>query len=105
MTALHSSLLHCKSMSNVTVLCNVMISNVLYVLLDILLDGGGITTELVAHYLLAGNGMYHRVDPRLPRWVALDEVPAVEQLQQVAEEFDLTATNQFIRNCFVYDDV
>jgi hypothetical protein len=33
-------------------------------LLDIILDGDSVTTEMVVHYLLAANGLYHRIDPR-----------------------------------------
>ncbi|KAJ1436480.1 acyl transferase/acyl hydrolase/lysophospholipase [Ochromonadaceae sp. CCMP2298] len=48
-------------------------------LLDIILDGDSVTTEMVVQYLLAANGLYHRIDPRLPRWIALDEVTAAQQ--------------------------
>eukprot|EP01038_Epipyxis_sp_PR26KG_P014408 gene14408-19339_t len=32
-------------------------------LLDLLLDGDSVTTEMVMHYLLGGKGLYHRIDP------------------------------------------
>ena len=43
-------------------------------LLDLLLDGDTVTTEMVMHYLLGRTGLYHRLDPALPRLIRLDEV-------------------------------
>jgi len=33
-------------------------------ILDLILDGDSITTEMVMYYLLAGTNMYHRIDPK-----------------------------------------
>jgi len=49
-------------------------------LLDILLEGGSVTNDMVLHYLLDSrnsrnsSGLYHRIDPQLPRAIALDDV-------------------------------
>lgn len=46
-------------------------------MLDILLEGGSVTNDMVLHYLLDSknsSGLYHRIDPRLPRAIALDDV-------------------------------
>lgn len=47
-------------------------------LLDLLLDGDTVTIDMVMHYLLDSGGMYHRLDPQLPRQIALDDVAAVK---------------------------
>ena len=46
-------------------------------MLDILLEGGSVTNDMVLHYLLDSknsSGLYHRIDPQLPRAIALDDV-------------------------------
>ena len=48
------------------------------VLLDLLLDGDSITIDLVMHYLMDREGLYHRFDPQLPKEVALDDVTAMK---------------------------
>ena len=54
-------------------------------LLDLLLDGDTVTTEMVMHYLLGSTGLYHRCDPLLPRMVLLDDVNAMKDLQEFAK--------------------
>eukprot|EP01031_Cornospumella_fuschlensis_P026826 gene26826-32413_t len=73
-------------------------------LLDLLLDGDSITTEMVMHYLLAGTKMYHRVDPMLPRQIALDDVTAMQELEDFAWSVDLTSTLKFVDSNFSYDE-
>lgn len=41
-----------------------IVSVIRYGVLDLILDGDSITTEMVMHYLMAGTNMYHRVDPK-----------------------------------------
>ena len=48
------------------------------VLLDLLLDGDSVTIDLVMHYLLDKEGLYHRFDPQLPWEVALDDTTAMK---------------------------
>eukprot|EP00349_Pseudokeronopsis_sp_Brazil_P011788 CAMPEP_0202976948 /NCGR_PEP_ID=MMETSP1396-20130829/81970_1 /ASSEMBLY_ACC=CAM_ASM_000872 /TAXON_ID= /ORGANISM="Pseudokeronopsis sp., Strain Brazil" /LENGTH=195 /DNA_ID=CAMNT_0049715181 /DNA_START=64 /DNA_END=648 /DNA_ORIENTATION=+ len=64
-------------------------------LLDLLLDGESVTTEMVMHYLLAGNKMYHRLDPRLPKNFALDDVSSMQEISDFASTLDLTTTLDF----------
>lgn len=47
-------------------------------LLDLLIDGDNVTTEMVMQYLLAGNNLYHRLDPRLPKNFSLDDVTSMK---------------------------
>jgi predicted acylesterase/phospholipase RssA len=47
-------------------------------LLDLLLDGDTVTIDLVMHYLLDKGGMYHRLDPTLPRNIALDDTTSMK---------------------------
>jgi len=68
-------------------------------LLDLLLDGDSITTEMVMHYLLP-TGMYHRLDPSLPRQVALDDVDAMPELRAFGEQLDISETLSFISKHF-----
>lgn len=72
-------------------------------LLDLLLDGESVTTELVMHYLLANNNTYHRIDPRMPRAFALDDVTSLQEIQDFAWSLDLTQTLEFVDNHFTYD--
>jgi hypothetical protein len=48
------------------------------VLLNLLLDGDSVTIDLVMHYLMDREGLYHRFDPQLPKEVALDDVTAMK---------------------------
>lgn len=73
-------------------------------LLDLLLDGESVTTEMVMHYLLAGNKMYHRLDPRLPKNFALDDVTLLQEIQDFAWTVDLTSTLDFVDNYFTYEE-
>lgn len=72
-------------------------------LLDLILDGDSITTEMVMQYLLAGTKMYHRVDPKLPRQIALDDVNAMAELETFAMSVDLSETFSFVDKHFTYD--
>ena len=47
-------------------------------LLDLLLDGDTVTIDLVMNYLMSSEGLYHRLDPTLPRQIALDEVSSLK---------------------------
>jgi hypothetical protein len=47
-------------------------------LLDLLLDGDTVTIDLVMNYLMSSEGLYHRLDPTLPRQIALDEVNSLK---------------------------
>jgi len=72
-------------------------------LLDLLLDGDSVTTEMVMGYLLGKNGLYHRLDPALPRQIALDDVSAMQELRDFGEKIDLTSTFEFIEKNFIDD--
>ena len=71
-------------------------------LLDLLLDGDSVTTEMVMHYLL-GSGLYHRFDPVLPRQVPLDDISSMEELKDFGDSLDLQPTLQFIEKNFMAD--
>eukprot|EP01032_Pedospumella_encystans_P018061 gene18061-20572_t len=73
-------------------------------LLDILMDGDSVTTEMVMHYLLAASGLYHRIDPRLPRQIALDDVTAIQELKDFGNSVDLTETFKFVDEKFTYEE-
>jgi hypothetical protein len=70
-------------------------------LLDLLLDGDSVTTEMVMNYLLTNNGLYHRIDPLLPRQIAIDDVKSVDEMISFANNIDLTETFKFIDNKFM----
>jgi hypothetical protein len=72
-------------------------------LLDLLLDGDSVTSEMVMGYLLDKNKLYHRLDPSLPRQVPLDDVGALQELRDFAQTVDLTETLAFIERNF-FDD-
>jgi len=72
-------------------------------LLDLLLDGDSVTTEMVMGYLLGKNGLYHRLDPNLPRQIALDDASAMDELRSFGETVDLTQTLAFIEKNFMDD--
>lgn len=74
-------------------------------LLDLLLDGDTITTEMVMQYLLGNNKLYHRLDPSLPFPVALDEVSSAEKLKAFAQTVDISETLKFIETNFTDDFV
>jgi predicted acylesterase/phospholipase RssA len=67
-------------------------------LLDILLDGDSITTEMVVHYLLTASGskMYHRLDPLLPKQFVLDDIDSVEELKEFAVGMDIDDTLGYV---------
>ena len=73
--------------------------------IDLLLDGDAVTTEMVMNFLLAGNKMYHRIDPRLPKVFPLDDVTLLQELQDFAWSVDLTETFKYVDHHFFYDDV
>lgn len=52
-------------------------------------------------YLLGVNGLYHRLDPQLPRQIALDDVTAMPELRAFADSIDLDATLTFIEKNFM----
>lgn len=72
-------------------------------MLDLLLDGDTITTEMVMHYLLGNNKLYHRLDPSLPFPVPLDEVSSGEKLKAFAQTVDISETLKFIETNFTDD--
>ena len=72
-------------------------------LLDLLLDGDTITTEMVMHYLLGNNRLYHRLDPSLPVSVALDDTSSSDMLRSFAQTVDITDTLKFIETNFTDD--
>jgi len=74
-------------------------------LLDLLLDGDSVTTEMVMYYLLGSNGMYHRLEPMLPCQVALDDTTSMEMLAKYAYEVDLTETLKFVDKKFGNEDM
>lgn len=75
-------------------------------LLDLLLDGDSVTTEMVMFYLLGSSGMYHRLEPMLPCQVALDDTTSMDMLAKYAYDVDLTETLKFVDkkfgNCYLY---
>lgn len=72
-------------------------------LLDLLLDGDSITSEMVMQYLLGAHGLYHRLDPQLPRQIALDDVTAMPALVDFAATVDMDETMRFIEMNFMDD--
>eukprot|EP01041_Mallomonas_annulata_P001455 gene1455-2799_t len=74
-------------------------------LLDILLDGDSITIEMVMHYLLGSSGMYHRLDPRLPRQIKMDDLTAIPEILEFAENVNMETTFNFVDNNFSFDDL
>lgn len=73
-------------------------------LLDILMDGDSVTTEMVMHYMLSNRGLYHRLDPRLPKQVELDAVEKVDELIEFAKHLDMTQTLKFVDEKFSHDE-
>jgi uncharacterized protein len=72
-------------------------------LLDLLLDGDTVTTELVMHYLLAESNLYHRFDPQLPTQIALDDVNSMPFLLEFSQALQMDDTFKFIDEYFLYD--
>lgn len=72
-------------------------------LLDLLLDGDSITSEMVMQYMLGNNGLYHRLDPSLPRQFALDDVSCMQDLRDFAQTVDISETCSFIEKNFLDD--
>ena len=70
-------------------------------LLDLLLDGDSVTTEMVMNYLLSTSGLYHRVDPLLPRQITIDDVKSMKEMIDFANSIDLTETFRFIDHKFM----
>ena len=52
------------------------------------------------NYLLGSNGMYHRLDPVLPRQIALDDVTALNELKAFAYSVDIAETLRFVDEKF-----
>lgn len=48
-------------------------------------------------------GMYLRLDPELPRQILLDEIDAMDEIQQFARKVDITKTLQFVDEHFTYN--
>lgn len=71
-------------------------------LLDLILDGDQITTDLVMHHLL-NDDMYHRVDPYLPHSVPLDDTTSMVMLKEFGKQVDLTDTFKFVERNFIVD--
>lgn len=71
-------------------------------MLDLLLDGDSITTELVLENIL-NDSMYHRFDPRLEEPCPLDDVTTMKRLSDFAWTLDITKTLKFIDDRFLYD--
>ena len=67
-------------------------------LLDILLDGDSVTNEMVMHYLLSNdmNDMYLRFNPKLPHQISLDDIDAMEDLANFANELNLDKVITFL---------
>jgi hypothetical protein len=69
-------------------------------LLDILLEGDSVLTEMVMQYMLSKTELYHRIDPRLPNKIALDDVDALSELVELGEHVDMRDTFKFVENNF-----
>ena len=54
------------------------------------------------HYLL-GSGLYHRLDPVLPRQVPLDDISSMQELKDFGDTLDLQPTLDFIEKNFMAD--
>jgi len=69
-------------------------------LLDLLLDGDSITTEMVMHYLLGGRGMFQKINPALPRQIALDDAMSMQEMKDFADAIPLEETLKFVDEKF-----
>ena len=67
-------------------------------LLDITLDGDSLTAEMVMHYLTTAQGtnMYHRLDPRLPYKVSLDDIDRIDDLRDFAQNVNIDETFRYL---------
>lgn len=74
-------------------------------LLDILLEGDSVLTEMVMHYMLSKTELYHRIDPRLPSQIPLDDVDAIAKLIDLGEHVDMTDTFRFVEDNFAKMDL
>ena len=74
-------------------------------LLDLLLSGDSVTTEMVMHYMMGRSNLYHRFDPVLPRPINIDDTAALNELTEIGEKADLTKTLKFIDNNFMHLDL
>lgn len=72
-------------------------------LLDILIDGDSVTTELLMNYLLGQSNLYHRLDPELPRQMSLDDVSNMDELRAFANNLDMKETFDFVDKTFGYE--
>lgn len=68
--------------------------------LDLLLDGDSVTIDMIMHYLLSSEGLYHRIDPRMPKALELDDTSSMAQLIDIGNEFDLKETLKFVDKNF-----
>ena len=75
-------------------------------LLDITLDGDSLTAEMVMHYLTTAQGtdMYHRLDPRLPHKVSLDDIDSIEEMKQFALDLDISETLRYVERFWHGDE-
>ena len=67
-------------------------------LLDILMEGSMGVADYQSGKLLGES--YHRLDPQLPRPIALDGVDDVWELKRIAEEVDLSETIEWMQKHF-----
>lgn len=74
-------------------------------LLDLLLSGDSVTTELVMHYMMSHSHLYHRLDPMLPRAIQLDDIGSMPELIHMGENIDLSKTLNFVSDHFSYEDL
>ncbi len=74
-------------------------------LLDILLEGDSVTTEMVMQYLLGRSQLFHRLDPRMSSQIPLDDVSAISELVDLGHSVDLKETLQFVDENFKYEDL
>lgn len=76
-------------------------------LLDITLDGDSLTAEMVMHYLTTAQGtdMYHRLDPRLPHKVSLDDIDSIEEMKQFALDLDIDETLSYVQRFWQGDEI
>lgn len=46
---------------------------------------------------------HHRIDPILPNPIGLDDASQLNQLAEIAKQYDLTSTEDWLKNCWVTD--
>jgi len=65
-------------------------------LLDMLNDASSVNVDMNMRLILGQN--YHRLDPRLPWRISIDNLDAIEELVLLARQADLTGVSDFIRD-------